>query len=215
MQKSLRNWNMAKIKTIVFDLYNTLVEIKRRDHFFLRLYKISHDGFGMDISLYLQLVMKNSVDDLRHILPNEFSNLYDERLSYLEKELNSVVIYDEVIAVLRELKKDFQLFLISNLASPYKNPVYFYNLDKYFEKMIFSCDYGFLKPNREIFEEVEKITSNAPNKILMVGDSFKSDITGARNMNWNYLKINRKLSGSKSFEIQNLSEIRKNIIISE
>lgn len=62
MQKSLRNWNMTKIKTIVFDLYNMLVEIKRPDHFFLRLYKISHDGFGMDISLYLLLVMKNSVE---------------------------------------------------------------------------------------------------------------------------------------------------------
>ncbi|WP_196909114.1 MULTISPECIES: HAD family hydrolase [unclassified Aquimarina] len=200
---------MNNIKTIVFDLYNTLIEIKESNHFFLKLFKISQNGFDMDVSAYLQLVMKNDLSELRDILPPEFSTLYDKNLPELEQELDSIVIYEEVLHVLEDLKKHFRVFLISNLASPYKEPVFYNNLDQYFEKMIFSCDYGFLKPNKEIFKEIEKFTSNKPNEILMVGDSFKSDIVGAKNMGWNYLKISRYTPISKDYEIKNLNEIIK------
>ncbi|MBG6130231.1 putative hydrolase of the HAD superfamily [Aquimarina sp. EL_43] len=175
----------------------------------MKLFKISQNGFDMDVSAYLQLVMKNDLSELRDILPPEFSTLYDKNLPELEQELDSIVIYEEVLHVLEDLKKHFRVFLISNLASPYKEPVFYNNLDQYFEKMIFSCDYGFLKPNKEIFKEIEKFTSNKPNEILMVGDSFKSDIVGAKNMGWNYLKISRYTPISKDYEIKNLNEIIK------
>ncbi|WP_106792736.1 HAD family hydrolase [Aquimarina sp. Aq78] len=206
---------MNNIKTIVFDLYNTLIEIKESNHFFLKLFKTSQNGFDMDVSAYLQLMMKNDLNQLRDILPPEFSTLYDKKLPELERELNSIVIYEEVFNVLKDLKKDFRIFLISNLASPYKEPVFYNNLDQYFEKMVFSCDHGFLKPDKEIFEEIEKLTSHKPNEILMVGDSFKSDIVGAKNMEWNYLRINRYTPISKEYEIKNLNEIKKHITMHE
>nr|WP_317170557.1 HAD family hydrolase [Flammeovirga aprica] len=142
----------------------------------------------------------------------EFSNLYDEKHNDLINELESVIIYSEVLNVLQDLKQNFRIFLISNLASPYKKSVFDNNLDHYFEKMIFSCDYGCLKPENDIFKEVEKITKNEPSEILMIGDSFKSDIIGARKMKWNYLKINRNTPITKGYEIKDLSEIRKHII---
>ncbi|CAL2095707.1 HAD family hydrolase [Tenacibaculum sp. 190524A02b] len=202
---------MDNIKTVVFDLYNTLVEIKKSNHFFVKLFKTSQDGFGMNLSSYLQLIMKKDIEQLKNILPNEFSRLYDERLNDLMKELDSIVVYTEVIDVLQSLKDDFRIFMISNLASPYRKPVFSNNLDQYFEEMIFSCDVGFLKPNKEIFKEIEKITGNKPNEILMIGDSFKSDIIGAKNMGWNYLKISRNNIVLKDYEIKSLTEIRKNI----
>ncbi len=204
---------MKNIKTIVFDLYNTLIEIKESNHFFLRLFKISQNGFGMDVSTYLQLVMKNDLNELKAILPAEFCTLYNEKSADLEQELNSIIIYKEVFNVLEDLKKDFRIFLISNLASPYKEPAFYNNLDKYFEKMIFSSDYGFLKPDKKIFKEIEILTGNKPNEILMVGDSFKSDIVGAKNMEWNYLKINRYTPISKDYEIKDLNEIKKRLTI--
>ncbi len=45
----------------------------------------------------------------------------------------------------------------------------------------------------------------------MVGDSFKSDIIGAKNMKWNYLKIKRYTPISREYEIKNLNEIKKHI----
>ena len=81
--------------------------------------------------------------------------------------------------------------------------------------MIFSCDYGILKPNQEIFKEVERLTKNKANEILMVGDSFKSDIVGTHTMGWNYLKINRYVPLSKEYEIKDLSEIKTHIIMNK
>jgi putative hydrolase of the HAD superfamily len=202
---------MNNIKTIVFDLYNTLIEIRKPNHFFLKLFKASQDGFDMDVSTYLHLVMKNDVEELKNSLPTEFSALYNEKLPSLIEEINSIVVYPGTMDVLKDLKQDFRIFLISNLATPYKKPVFSNNLDLYFEKMIFSCDCGLLKPSKEIFKEVEKITKNKPSEILMVGDSFKSDIIGAKNMKWNYLKINRHALILKSDEIKSLREIKTHI----
>ncbi|WP_299158885.1 HAD family hydrolase [uncultured Tenacibaculum sp.] len=196
---------MNNIKIIVFDLYNTLIEIKESNHFFFKLYKTSQNGFDLDLSSYFKLVMKNDINELKNILPIEFSILYDENKNDLEKELNSIIIYEEVFNVLRDL--------ISNLASPYKKPFFLNNLDSFFEKMIFSCDFGSLKPDQTVFKEIEKISGSKPSEILMVGDSFKSDILGAQNMKWHYLKINRCISASKEYEITTLKDIKQHITI--
>ncbi|WP_394749279.1 HAD family hydrolase [Spongiimicrobium salis] len=203
---------MSTIKTIVFDLYHTLIEIKESNHFFLRLFKDSQNGFGMDVSSYLQLIMKTKLNDLSTILPPEFNILFHKNLKHLEEELNSIIVYTEVFNVLQDLNKEFRIFLVSNLACPYKAPVFHHNLDQYFEKMIFSSDVGYLKPDRRIFSEVEKLTANMPKEILMIGDSFKSDIVGAKNMGWNYLRVNRFTSISKDYEIKDLNLIRKHIL---
>lgn len=202
---------MNGIKTIVFDLYNTLVEIKEPKHFFLTLYKNAKDGFGLDAASYVQLVMKNNLDKLKRVLPSEFDQLYKTYYPELEQELNSITVYSEVFEVLDALKKDYQIFLISNLASPYKEPVLNTDLNAYFDKMIFSCDFGYLKPEKEIFLEVENITDNKASQILMVGDSLKSDVLGAQHMGWNALKINRQVKVSAEYEISNLREIVERI----
>ncbi|GAA0719938.1 hypothetical protein GCM10009430_19570 [Aquimarina litoralis] len=155
--------------------------------------------------------MKNDIGNLKNMLPEDFSFLYSQNFSILEQELNSIHVYKETFGVLEDLKNDYRLFLISNLASPYKEPFFTNNLNQYFEKVIFSCDYGILKPNKEIFQEVEKITKNKASEILMIGDSLKSDIIGAKNMKWNYLKINRNTEISNKYEIKNLNEIRKHL----
>ncbi len=204
---------MKPIKTIVFDLYNTLIEIQEPGHFFLKLYKASQNGFNIDVSSYLKMIMTNDLTDIENRLPKEFSELYKRNLPELEEELDSVVVYDEVTSVLTDLKKDYRIFLISNLASPYQQPVFDKNLDIYFEKMIFSCDYGFLKPDQEIFKEVEQLTSHKPNEILMVGDSFTSDIKGAQQMGWSYLKVNRYAPITEDYEISNLHGIKQRIIV--
>ncbi|WP_299681707.1 HAD family hydrolase [uncultured Dokdonia sp.] len=202
---------MNNIKIIVFDLYNTLIEIKESNNFFLKLFKTSKNGFGLNVIAYLELIMTREIDDVMTILPIEFKELYYKNEVDLEKELDSIVVYKEVFSVLEELKKDFQIFLISNLASPYKKPVFETNLYTYFDGLFFSCDYGALKPNERIFKEVEKFTGNTKNEIVMIGDSFKSDVIGAKNIGWKYLKINRREKLLKEYEISDLSQIKKQI----
>lgn len=170
---------MKNIKVIVFDLYNTLVEITSNNRFFNKLYKESVTGFDLDISSYLHLVMTKNEDELFKILPNEFLKSFTDNQHVLNEELNSVIVFNDVLKSLSELKENYKLFLISNLAFPYKKPVYNLGLDHFFEDMIFSCDFGYVKPNEKIFQEIERITQVQPEQILMIGDSLKSDIEGA------------------------------------
>ncbi len=174
------------------------------------LYKNSKTKFNLELLDYLDIIMRNEIEDLFHILPNDFKQLYFEYNYLLEEELNSIELYEETIEVLESLKENYQLYLISNLASPYKKAVQKLNLAVYFDGIVFSCEEGKLKPEKNIFEIVEFKSEKKENEILMVGDSFKSDIQGAKNMNWNYLKINRKGKIKETFEIINLREIIKN-----
>jgi len=202
---------MSAIKVVVFDLYNTLIEIKESGNFFLKLYRMSQSGFGMRVLDYLQTVMTHDINDLMNVLPIEFKQLYISQKTDLQKELNSIIVYEEVFQILEDLKKDFKIYLISNLASPYKSPVFKNNLNVFFEGMIFSSDYGFLKPDKMLFREVERLSGSHSKEIVMVGDSFKSDVMGAKNMSWNYLKIKRKGNLLEDYEIRDLREVKKYI----
>jgi len=71
---------MNDTKIIVFDCYNTLIKIKESNHFFLKLYRSSQNGFGIDVLTYLQIVLKNNESELKNNLPSEFCNLYEEKL---------------------------------------------------------------------------------------------------------------------------------------
>ncbi len=51
-----------------------------------------------------------------------------------------------------------------------------HSLDSLFEKVIVSCDVGFRKPSRQIFEELFRGLNLPTSNILFVGDSFTHDI---------------------------------------
>ncbi len=203
---------MKNIKVIVFDLYNTLVEIRNNNKFFLQLYKESLNGFNIDISLYLELVMTKNERELLEVLPDEFSELFRKYEHILNDELNSIFVYNEVLNSLQGLQKKYRLFLISNLAFPYKKPVYNLGLNSYFEAMIFSCDFGHIKPDEKIFLEIEKRTKVQPEEVLIIGDSLKSDIKGAKKMGWESIQIGRKANSNNLNVIKDLKELKKYLI---
>ncbi|WP_299105682.1 HAD family hydrolase [uncultured Tenacibaculum sp.] len=198
---------MKNLKTIVFDLYNTLIEIKEPRHFFLKLFKKSKDGFDLELSSYLRLVMTKNTEQLISVLPDEFKELYEENKDILKEELSSVVVYEEVYDVLNKLKEDFNIFLISNLATPYKEPFFEKELNKYFQEVIFSCDYGSIKPEKRIFKEIEKITGSNPNEILIIGDSLKSDICIPKKLGWSFIRVKRNGEIKESFDVVNLKDV--------
>ncbi|MEH0154457.1 HAD family hydrolase [Limibacter armeniacum] len=202
---------MNKVNTIVFDLYNTLIKIKEPRHFFLNLFNKSENGFDLDLASYTRLLMTKDLREVVESLPSEFEELYNRYLIDLEDELKSVVVFDEVPFVLNELRPEFQLCLISNLASPYKKPFFDNGLEQYFDKVIFSSDYGFLKPERTIFKKLEDLTGNKADEVLMVGDSLKSDVEGAKKMGWHYLRVKRTGIVENRSEIKDLSAVIKHI----
>lgn len=66
---------MSQTKVVVFDLYNTLVEITDNRNFFLQIYKASTNSFNLSLSSYLKTIMTKNKSELFY-LPKEFSHLY-------------------------------------------------------------------------------------------------------------------------------------------
>lgn len=192
-------------KIIVFDLYNTLIKIEKNHHFFLHLYKLSKDGFGLSIKVYKELLLTQSLDRIIETLPTNFENLLREKQELLEKELQSTILFEGTKSILEKLAEKYSLFLISNLASPYKKPFFDLGLVQYFEEVIFSCEVGLIKPQIEIFQIIEEKTKEK--EILMIGDSEKDDIAGAKAMNWHYLRIDRSQENPEPYVIADLSEL--------
>lgn len=198
---------MNKKNVLVFDLYNTLVYIDKPKHSFVKIYKASTNGFNSSLSDYLKLIMTHNLEELFTILPQEFQELYRFYKKDLNAELESVKPYSDVEKVLKELSETYTLCLISNLASPYKSPVYTLGLDVYFNHLVFSCDCGFIKPDINLFNSLETQLDVDKHQILMIGDSYQADILGAQQAGWSSVQLSRGKEMVSKDGIQSLDRL--------
>ncbi|MCK5630588.1 MAG: HAD family hydrolase, partial [Nanoarchaeota archaeon] len=111
----------------------------------------------------------------------------------LEKEIASAKLYPESREVLEELrKKNIKLGLISNLASPYKEPFFEFGLNEYFDEVLFSCDVGLRKTNPKIYQKMIKNLNINPSQVLMTGDNVRADVDGPRSIGMNAIHLDRR-----------------------
>lgn len=79
-------------------------------------------------------------------------------------------------------EQSYRLGLITNASDT--NDVYTlieqHQLEKYFEKIIISAEFGLRKPHPAIFEQATNHFEVPPNRCLMVGDKLANDILGAQ-----------------------------------
>jgi HAD superfamily hydrolase (TIGR01509 family) len=98
----------------------------------------------------------------------------------LAEGLAAVELVEGCIATLeRARERGLKLALLSNLASPYKQPVFELGLDRMFDELVFSCDVGMAKPSPEIFEHAAARLGLAPGELIMIGDSRGDDVRGS------------------------------------
>jgi len=202
---------LNSITHIVFDLYNTLVEIKAPKQFFLKIYNRSKTKFGLSLKEYMQLIMTQELSSIETQLGEEFSQLYTELEHLLSEELESTTLFTETEEVLACLKKDYTICLLSNLAEPYAQPVKTLNLLSYFDYTFFSFKEGMVKPDPNLYLNATERIGALPTNILMVGDSYKSDFKGAQSVGWQAVQINRKTNLNHPFQINNLAQVLKEL----
>jgi HAD superfamily hydrolase (TIGR01509 family) len=86
---------------------------------------------------------------------------------------------------LKALKTKFpelKIELISNAArstATYKRTLEALGLYEYFDALTISCEVGYLKPRKEIFEHALEQIGVEPDQALHVGDLFRADVVGA------------------------------------
>lgn len=129
-------------------------------------------------------------------------------------------LYDEIEMVdgiedlLLYLSDKYKIFTASNgIFKMQENRLKKSNLDKYFDKIFVSEKLGYEKPDKKFFQKIMYLTKFSNDDLIMIGDSIKSDIIGAKNSKIKSIYFNKedkKISDKNfTYQVKNLSEIKK------
>lgn len=95
----------------------------------------------------------------------------------------------EVIALLPLLKKKYKLYLISNTNSIHKEYGFGnYEFLKLFDKLILSHEVKFIKPEKEIYREVEKASGFPPAEHIFTDDILEY-VDAAKSLGWDGIQF--------------------------
>ena len=120
--------------------------------------------------------------------------------------------YPETIDVLKDLKKDFKIALISNTDfSSVEELIDKFDMKKYFDSIALSYKLGMLKLNPDMYSHVLNDIKVDKSESVMVGDSIESDMATANNAGLKSILIDRLNRREFEVKINNLNELREKI----
>lgn len=179
------------VKAVLFDLYGTLLEFENDSRPF---YQLVCRARNQQAAVKYALTSHNAnlsefADQIGLALQPDLAALQ----ATLEADLKRIQPFLEVMEVLTTLKRhNIKIAVISNLATPYKQPYYSHGFDALVDVSVFSCDCGYAKPQPEIYELALQNLECAPADALMVGDSFRSDVEGPAQLEIQAVHLIRK-----------------------
>lgn len=188
------------IKAIAFDAFGTLVHIGDRRRVMERIAasgQATPGRNGMTMPLGPYGLAKHHLCDY-HVF-DELDSLEQE----LYYEVASVRPYTDAIPLLDWIKTNTELkiAIISNLGMPFGIPLQTL-FHSYVDEFVLSYDVGTVKPSKEIYHVAATRLEVDPSEILMVGDTYEHDVTGAVHSGLRAVHLDR--SGEDPRAIANL-----------
>lgn len=174
-------------KAIIFDLYDTLVQIDKKSKPYLYLLNHLTDS-ELTPKEVINYIMTHDMAAIKVVSAFQDVGMLDEKfdttlfLRYLDDEVESTSPILGTYYSLNQLKDKYRLFVLSNLATPYKYPYYKYHFENWIEKAFFSCECSDKKPNASFFQKVIDYSGLSRDEIIMVGDNPISDIKAANDV---------------------------------
>lgn len=199
--------NLSKVEMVCFDYYGTLVdigkpfiEIKKWFETFLSGKKIPVDHFNMFFnkqrakyfcSEYFmtghEVLEKSYIESCKKYdikwLKNEFN-------SYVDNLFSTPPAYKDALNTLTSLKKRYKIALITNAD----NDLLYKSVGSQgfeFDYILTSEDAKCNKPDKRIFEKVLIDNEITNEQVIMIGDSIREDINGAKVLGINTIWVNR------------------------
>lgn len=118
-------------------------------------------------------------------------------------------LYDDVEPTLTELaERGLRLGLISNTHRSLTSFQSHFELEPLISAAISSSEHGFMKPHPSIFEAGLKLLGVAACDAMMVGDSLKQDIEGARRVGMQAVLVNRSSDVTRTTDNEDVPVIR-------
>ena len=163
------------IKTIIIDWGNVVRFYHLQDF----LNKMSN-YFSVSKSLFQEAELKNRLKhDLGEISTKEFvANLSAEinRTFTVEEYYDLIDKFkcetpnDEIIDLIKHLRKYYKIFLLSNNSKPVYDSIMKNNLRKLFDKILFSFQVGIKKPDKQFFNLLLEGTPFSFRDCLLIDD---------------------------------------------
>jgi len=237
---SFLEMSLKDIKTIFFDLDNTLFDHMRAEQATLKFLldskpelfaKVNRENFLRTYDKNNTILWKQMADG--EIAPSElrilrfkmtFEELNLTPIDYSMFSENYLAIYSKqtfaisnAVEVLDYLKPKYSLGILSNgFPRVQESKLSRLELHSYFDYKVYSEDVGVAKPYPGIFSEAANISNSKPTETIYIGDSYENDIVGAKNFGWQAIFFNPKKTPENNsladFEISDLKEI-KNIFL--
>jgi len=133
---------------------------------------------------WLMTLKKFNIDD------EAFALQLAEKYISARDELH--IVYHDVEPALESLRTQYRLGLLTNGAPDLQwKKIEATGLDEFFDVIVVSGEYGIGKPDKRIFDKMLSLLNVAPESALMVGDSLKSDVAGARAIGMQAVWLNR------------------------
>ena len=99
----------------------------------------------------------------------------------IDEHRESFAIFDGVNETIARLRVEgYKLALVTNVSSPYLEPIFRLEVDKFVDHPVYSCMVGCCKPDPEIFHIAMRELDVEPANTVMVGDNPFDDIVGAQ-----------------------------------
>lgn len=189
---------------IVFDVFGTLMKIGERRSPYRKLMKWLKENGRQPKPDDAKFIMSQNLSftELIKLLGiNIPEQLLQELEHDLDEELLSIVLYEDTLSTLEELKKlGFRLALCSNLAMPYGKVVSSFLPS--FDAYAWSYEVGAIKPESQIYQHlIDKLQCHAKD-ILFIGDTLLADYSGPNEFGMSARLIDRK-NGQKLADVLN------------
>ncbi len=214
------NWNgidaILQDKTLSTKMHSGISHLDLESFFFKEIYEVFIQHEQTDyIDPKSNIILSNKLNKIFECTINQ--QLIDRILIYIDT-MKYINVDSIAINVLSELKdRGFRLALVSNMMLPGKlliNKLKNAELYKYFEYIVVSSDIGYMKPHPTIFKKALLNLKLNKNNAVYVGDTYKQDIIGAKNVGMKAIWLNNQnASFPKDFnkihdyEIHNLAEL--------
>jgi len=194
---------ITSARYILFDLNGTLAVGNYPDW-----YRIIEDVLGLkrkDVEP-ISLDVFRSVARGHQSLVEAFSSIYeigerkDFELRAFKIYLSDIRVRKSAIKVLKTLQAKYTLCLCSDTMGAAKMLVKKLRLERYFSRIFFSCDLGFLKSEKGFWIKfLSTFKKASPNEFMMIGDNPRSDIYWPKKMGMYTILIESNISSPQDY----------------
>jgi HAD superfamily hydrolase (TIGR01549 family) len=190
---------------ICFDAFGTLCRIREPRHPYRRLFE--RLGVRPREAARIAMTTGEGLEQFAARLDPGLAPLATELLGDLAAELASVELFEEVPGALAELTRcGLKVWVASNLAPPYAGPLRRL-LAGLADGLSLSFEVGAVKPEPAIFAHVCAGLNLPASRVLVVGDSPRADVEGARSFGMRAVRLARGEPSAWPNRIGSLTEL--------